>query len=101
MTDCNRYILTAHCPGRQGTIDAVTGFLAQQNCYVLEMASFDDRDTNRFFVRIEFDACSRLTEDFEGFTADLQERVEPFQMQWEIHDACRQLPVVIMVSKYD
>ncbi len=49
MTDCNRYILTAHCPGRQGTIDAVTGFLAQQNCYVLEMASFDDRDTNRFF----------------------------------------------------
>ncbi len=101
MNNNGHYILTASCPGKLGTIDALTGFLAQQHCYILEMASYDDRDTDRFFVRIEFGGSERLNNDTDGFKTDLAERIAPFNMQWQLHDSERKLPVVIMVSKYD
>ena len=97
----SHFIITASSPGKLGTIDALTGYLAQQQCYVIEMSSYDDRDTGHFFMRVEFRNESETPLDLHKFNTELDQRAEPFEMQWQMHDAARKIPVVIMVSKYD
>jgi len=48
------YIITADCPSRTGTVDVVTRFLFEQQCYINEIHSFVDTTENRFFIRVEF-----------------------------------------------
>ncbi len=95
------YILTASCPGKLGTIDALTGFLAQQHCYVMDMASFDDRDTGHFFIRIHFGTDQDHSLELTQFKADLAPRLKPFGMDWQLHDADAKIPVLVMVSRFD
>ena len=93
------WILTADCPSVLGTVDAVTRFLHEQRCYVTEHHSFDDRLSERFFIRVEF----RQPEGFDeaGFRAGLAERVEAFGMVFELTAPNHRPKVVIMVSKAD
>ena len=93
------WILTADCPSVLGTVDAVTRFLHEQRCYVTEHHSFDDRLSERFFIRVEF----RQPEDFDeaGFRAGLAERVDAFGMVFELTAPHHRPKVVIMVSKAD
>ena len=44
------YIITADCPSRTGTVDVVTRFLFEQQCYINEIHSFVDTTENRFFI---------------------------------------------------
>ncbi len=50
------WILTADSPSLLGTVDVVTRHLFEQQCYVTEHHSFDDRLAQRFFIRVEFRA---------------------------------------------
>lgn len=76
------WILTADCPSMLGTVDVVTRYLFEQRCYVTEHHSFDDRQSGRFFIRVEF----RQPDDFDeaGFRAGLAERSEAFGMAFEL-----------------
>ena len=49
-----RYILTLSCPDRMGIVAAVSGFLADQGCDILDSAQFGDRQNGIFFLRISF-----------------------------------------------
>ena len=93
------WILTAHCPSLLGTVDVVTRFLFEQGCYVTEHHSFDDREDNRFFIRVEFRAPPGFTE--ADFRAGLAQRVAPFAMHTELIAPGYRPKVVIMVSKAD
>ncbi|MCB1859089.1 MAG: formyltetrahydrofolate deformylase [Gammaproteobacteria bacterium] len=95
------YILTATCPGNFGIVAAVSGFLADRRCYILEMAEFDDLDSGRFFVRSVFKpdpektpTLSQLREEFEPVAAS-------FAMEWTIHHPAYRARVLLLVSKYD
>lgn len=93
------WILTADCPSLLGSVDVLTRFLFEQQCYVTEHHSFDDRLSGRFFIRIEF----RQSGDFDeqGFRQALKERSEAFGMAFELTAPNHRPKVVIMVSKAD
>ena len=97
----NVYILTATCASRMGTTAAVTGFLARNRLYIMEMQQFDDTMTQRFFVRVTF--CG-----VQGEPVDLDKLCDAFltiaaaeQMQWAIHDGAQRSRVMILVSTLD
>ncbi|SFG77524.1 formyltetrahydrofolate deformylase [Neptunomonas qingdaonensis] len=98
MTTSN-WILTAQCPSRLGTIDAVTGLLYQHQHYVTELNSFDDCHSNQFFIRAQF----RVEEAFDeaDFRRQFAVRAGKFGMQWRLRSTADKPKVVIMVSKFD
>lgn len=94
------WIFTAQCPSRIGTVDVVTRFLREENCYITELNSFDDRDSQGFVIRVEF------RPEIEGFDSDaflarFAPRAATFDMQFELTAPGTKMPVVIMVSKSD
>lgn len=93
------WILTAHSPSLLGTVDVVTRYLFEQNCYVTEHHSFDDRLVSRFFIRVEFRAPAGFDEG--SFRAGLIDRAAPFDMHTELTPPGYRPKVVIMVSKSD
>ena len=95
------YVLTATCPSMLGTVDVVTRFLFEQQCYVTEMHTFDDTLAEQFFIRAEFRNNVGGPLDIPALEQQFSERAARFQMQWQIRDTARREKVVIMVSKAD
>lgn len=94
------WIFTAKCPSVIGTVDVVTRFMAESGNYIDEIHSFDDRESNRFFIRIEFRPKR------EGFSEDLfalgfAPKAAEFDMEWQLTEPGHRPRVAIMVSKYD
>ena len=94
------WIFTASCPSIIGTVDVVTRYMAQAGNYVDEIHSFDDRESGRFFIRIEF-----LPQDADFnetvFAEQFAERAAEFSMDWSLTAPNHKPKVAIMVSKYD
>lgn len=91
--DCsNKYILTLSCPDRSGIVAAVTSFLAEKACNILESAQYNDEDSNRFFMRVVFAGNDDLSNLFEDIAAK-------FSMDWKIYDTAKKPKVVLMASK--
>lgn len=99
-TTTKPWIFTANCPSVIGTVDVVTRFMAESGNYVEEIHSFDDREANRFFIRVEFFPPSA---DFtaEEFEAEFAPRAKQFEMDWQLTPPNHRPRVAIMVSKYD
>ncbi|WP_151702348.1 formyltetrahydrofolate deformylase [Nitrincola alkalilacustris] len=94
------WILAAQCPSVIGTVDVVTRFLREEECYITELNSFDDRETQGFFIRAEF-RPQREGFDDASFQARFAERAAEFEMNFELTAPGTRMPVVIMVSKAD
>jgi formyltetrahydrofolate deformylase len=98
MTE-SRTILTLSCPDVRGIVAAVSGFLAQHDCFINESTQFGDSSTRRFFMRVDFSVgaqapnAAALRQSFDVNIA------APFAMEWAMHDANARANVVILVSK--
>ncbi|BFM48782.1 formyltetrahydrofolate deformylase [Marinomonas sp. THO17] len=94
------WIFTASCPSILGTVDVVTRYMAEAGNYIDEIHSFDDRESGRFFIRIEFlpqkDSFSEQT-----FAEEFAQRAAEFNMEWALTAPHHKPKVAIMVSKYD
>ncbi|WP_245706877.1 formyltetrahydrofolate deformylase [Thiothrix caldifontis] len=97
----NAYILTVTCPAKTGIVAAVTSFLAESQCYITEMAQYDDEMTQKFFCRIMFRRDSQLSPAIEALRQQFAVIAGNFAMQWGITNATRATRVVLMVSKAD
>ena len=53
------FCLTLTCPSEPGQVAAVVGFLDRRGGYVDELAVFDDKSKQRFFLRCIFHAWRR------------------------------------------
>ncbi len=95
------YILTVSCPARTGIVAAVTGFLAESQCYITEMAQYDDENTQKFFCRIMFRPDAVLSPDIAELRNRFAGIASNFDMQWRVTNACRPTRVILMVSKAD
>lgn len=93
------WILTAHCPSRLGTVDAVTGLLYQQGQYIDDLKSFDDRLHHHFFIRAQFRPEKQFDE--HAFRLAFAPRANKFGMEWSLTPSNLKSKVVIMVSKFD
>ena len=96
-----QYILTATCDSRLGTVAAVSTFLAQRQCYILDMHQFDDVLSGRFFVRISFFGDPQQTPSLDKLREQFQDVARREQMEWAIYDAGKRPRVLLMVSKFD
>lgn len=94
------YILTLSCTDTPGLVFAVSGYLVQHSCNILQNQQFDDRMTGLFFMRVHFEATR------EGTTSDELEAgfahvAGSFQMTWQLDRADKPTRTLIMVSKLD
>jgi formyltetrahydrofolate deformylase len=93
-----RYVLSLACPDRKGIVAAVSRFLVEQDCNILDSAQFGDPDNGRFFLRMVFHAeratgTARLTEAFQSIA-------RAFDMQANFHEVDRKVRTLVMVSKF-
>ena len=92
--------LTLSCEDKPGLVATVAGFLAAKGGNILDAQQFDDRETNRFFMRVVFAltdpaiAPDRLREDFADVAA-------PLGMSWTMRAPGERQRVLLMVSKFD
>lgn len=93
------FILTMICPDRNGIVAAVSGFLADRQCNLVDVQQYADPITEQLFMRVVLTVPkggpSRL-ELGDEFT-HVGER---FQMRWDLHDAARKTRLLVMVSRY-
>ena len=96
----HRQILALSCPNRPGIVAAVSTHLFQAGCNILDAQQFDDTETDRFFMRVEFNAV-----EGEGTTAAYRDGFAPiaqrFGMTWTIREAAERRRVALLVSKFD
>lgn len=91
-------VLTLSCADSPGITARVTGFLFEQGSNVLEAQQFNDRESDRFFMRVEFDPGATASDDLRaGFAAIAAE----LGMDWKLAQLNRPRRVMIMVSKFD
>ncbi|WP_343594603.1 formyltetrahydrofolate deformylase [Acinetobacter sp.] len=95
-----QFILKISCPAAPGIVSAVSSYLAGNNCYISEMAQYDDETTGRFFSRIVFrfnDGKGNIDELKQNFG----EVTAKFSMSATFYDKKNPVKVLIMVSKFD
>ncbi|MDQ1717608.1 MAG: formyltetrahydrofolate deformylase [Pseudonocardiales bacterium] len=94
------YILTLSCADTPGLVFAVSGFLVQHSCNILQNQQFDDRLTGLFFMRVHFeseDSGTTLTD----LQSDFAHVAGSLRMDWQLSSAQTPTRVLIMVSRFD
>ncbi len=91
------FVLTLSCPDRTGLVHAVTRWLFERECNILDSDQYGDPYSRRFFMRVHFDGPVSLP--------DLEASFEPIaaaqDMRWEIWPLDVRPKVLIMVSRLD
>ncbi len=95
-----KYCLNVSCASRRGIVSAISAFLADHGCNILDSAQFDDQNTGKFFMRVgfvsELDATlDTLTSEFEPVAQSLD-----LDLDWSFHDEKAKMKAVIMVSRF-
>jgi formyltetrahydrofolate deformylase len=90
------FTLTLSCQERPGIVHAVTAFLFEHGCDIVEHQQFDDAVRGQLFLRTEF-SCSQDT-DADRLSAEFAAVADEFGMTYQITGDQPQR-VVVMVSK--
>jgi formyltetrahydrofolate deformylase len=94
------FVLTLSCPDRPGIVFALTEFLLIHDCTIVECQQFIDRDAEKFFIRIQFEAAYDAPVELDRLRADFVDLAQRFAMQWRMLHASDKHRVLIMASKY-
>ena len=97
-------ILTISCKDKPGIIAEVTKFLFENGFNIVESGQFNDKDTNNFFMRTEFqkhdskksfsgELLFKLKEDFKNKVS------KKYGMKWDINFSDIKVPSLIFISK--
>lgn len=92
------YILTIHCDDRPGIVANVSTVLFESGGNITEAQQFNDQETGRFFMRVEFEMDEQR---FAAFNAKLNELAQTHTMTTQLRRRDVKRKVVIMVSKFD
>ena len=91
-------VLTLSCADRPGITARVTSFLFERGGNILEAQQFNDRSSDAFFMRVEFDpgeaSLEMIRTEFAPIAAE-------HAMDWELALRDRPRRVLIMVSRFD
>jgi formyltetrahydrofolate deformylase len=99
MTD-RSFILNLACPDTRGIVYAVSGWLVERRCNILESAQFGDPDTGLFAMRIRFQADGN-ERDSEQLEQEFRPLACRFGMSWNLRDHAHRPRALIMVSRQD
>jgi formyltetrahydrofolate deformylase len=91
------YVLVLSCADRPGIVYAVTTFLMEHGGDIRESQQFGDRQSGRFFMRIDFEVSAPTSA--EALRADFAATAAEFGMDYELWAARAPYRTLIMVSK--
>ena len=98
----NEFVLTLSCPDTKGIVYAVSGFLVQAGCNILDSQQFGDVQSQggsgRFFMRVHFSAPAHWsTPAIEQFFTAVREQ---FDMVAHFHSLAVKPRLMLLVSKH-
>jgi formyltetrahydrofolate deformylase len=93
------HVLTLDCPEAPGIVRAVSGYLYDHGCDIIDNKQFGDRRSGHFFMRVHM-----IGHREESSTDELRNGFGPvaraFGMRWNLEPREAKKRVLIMVSKY-
>jgi formyltetrahydrofolate deformylase len=92
-------VMRASCPDRPGVVAAVTGFIRDQGCSILE-AQQHGAPGQRFFMRIEFESVGTGTVSPENMQAAFAPIAHNLQIEATFRDTARPMRTVLLVSRF-
>ncbi|MFD0688353.1 formyltetrahydrofolate deformylase [Actinomadura fibrosa] len=93
----NEYVLTLSCPDRPGIVAAVSGLLAARGCNIVESQQFGDRESDTFFMRVQFTEPGGA--DPDGLRGAVAALAPDLGLDWRLHDLAVRPRVLILVSR--
>jgi formyltetrahydrofolate deformylase len=93
------FVMRLACTNRPGIVAALAGALFKAGFNIEDSQQFDDRDTDRFFVRVVFSRDAACDE--EGVHQLMAPVVNEFGMEISVHDLRRRRRVLLLASKQD
>ncbi|MFB6452929.1 formyltetrahydrofolate deformylase [Bradyrhizobium tunisiense] len=94
----NKLVLTVKCKSVLGIVAAISTYLAENGCNIVDSSQFEDRDTDMFFMRISF--ISERGVERATLTEGFRPVANTFGMDWEILDTSKRMKVLLMVSRF-
>ena len=91
-------VLTVSCRSTRGIVAAISGFLADHGCNIVDSSQFDDLETGRFFMRVSF--VSEEGADLVALIAGFKAVDEKFDMDWNFINGEDRMKVMLMVSRF-
>ncbi|NSZ65116.1 formyltetrahydrofolate deformylase [Agrobacterium tumefaciens] len=92
------FVLTVTCKSTRGIVAALSGFLAEKGCNIVDSSQFDDLGTDRFFMRVGFISEEGAKRD--ELMAGLMPISQKFGMEVALHDQSERMKVLLMVSRF-
>ncbi len=93
------HVLTLDCSESPGIVHAVSGFLLEHGCDIIDNQQFGERSEKHFFMRVHF-ASSGDASTTDTLRADFGPVAERFGMRWRLEPHGSKRRVLIMVSKF-
>lgn len=92
------YVLTATCQSTRGIVAAISGFLCETGCNIIDSSQFDDLSTGRFFMRVSFISQEGVGAD--ALVDGVKPIAEKFAMETQLHLQAERTKVLLMVSRF-
>ncbi|KRF08890.1 formyltetrahydrofolate deformylase [Arthrobacter sp. Soil782] len=102
------HVLTVDCVESPGIVHAISGFLFEHGCDILDIKQYGDKAQRHFFMRVHFSLGSSesqtdalATDPFttEDLRRDFAPVAEQWQLNWQLEPQGRKRRVLVMVSK--
>lgn len=94
----NNPVLTVSCKSKRGIVAAISGYLAERGCNIVDSSQFDDLETGRFFMRVGFVPEGEATGS--EIATQFSEVASAFGMDYQFHQAGKRTKVLLMVSRF-
>jgi len=91
-------VLNVTCRSTRGIVAAISGFLYDHGCNIIDSSQFDDLERGQFFMRVSF--VSEEGADVRGLTEGFKDVGEKFGMEWRITNGEERMKVMLMVSRF-
>ncbi|MBS1814775.1 MAG: formyltetrahydrofolate deformylase [Acidobacteria bacterium] len=93
-------VLLIDCPDRKGLVAAIMNFLVSEyDANILHAGQHQDAETNRFFMRIEFECAAELLHE-RAFAGRFQQIADEYQMRWSLAESEVRQRICLFVSQH-
>ncbi|HET7311995.1 MAG TPA: formyltetrahydrofolate deformylase [Mycobacteriales bacterium] len=93
--DAGELVLTLSCPDRPGIVHAVSGFLAERECNIIDSQQYGSPRTSTFFLRVHFAS----TLPIDRLRTEFADVATAFGMDWQVMATAHRPNVLVLVSR--